>query len=134
MNETVLVVDDELSSCSLARDALQAHGYTVLDTDEPQVALQILRDQPVHLLVVDVVMPLMRGTVLADRAQAIRPSLKVLLVSGHPTSDIGPSARPFLAKPFTIEALASAVRDLLAPALARPKPGGDQVGERPRSS
>src|SRR6266404_5584689 len=94
MNETILVVDDELSARSFARDALQAHGYTVLDTDEPQEALQILRDQPVHLLVVDVVMPLMRGTELADRAQAIRPSLKVLLVSGHPTSDIGPSGRP----------------------------------------
>jgi hypothetical protein len=45
--------------------------------------------------VADVVMPLMRGTVLADRAQAIQPSLKVLLVSGYPTSDIGPSGRPF---------------------------------------
>jgi DNA-binding NtrC family response regulator len=113
MNETILVVDDELSSRTFARDALQACGYTVLDTDEPQEALQIMRDQPVHLLVVDVVMPLMRGTERADRAQAIRPSLRVLLVSGHPTSDIGPSGRPFLAKPFSIETLANAVRDVL---------------------
>jgi DNA-binding NtrC family response regulator len=123
MNETILVVDDELSSRSFARDALQAHGYTVLDTDEPQEALQILRDQPVHLLVVDVVMPLMRGTELADRAEAIRPSLKVLLVSGHSTSDIGPSGRPFLAKPFNIDTLTNTVRDVLAgpSAFARPR-------------
>ena len=113
MNETILVVDDELSSRTFARDALQGCGYTVVDTDEPQEALQIMRDQPVHLLVADVVMPLMRGTVLADRAQAIQPSLKVLLVSGYPTSDIGPSGRPFLAKPFSIETLAHAVRDVL---------------------
>ena len=117
------MVDDELLPRTFARDALQACGYTVLDTDEPQEALQILRDQPVHLLVVDVVMPLMRGTELADRAQAIRPSLKVLLVSGYPTSDIGPSRRPFLAKPFTIKTLANAVSDLLRPASARPKRG-----------
>ncbi len=71
MNETILVVDDELSARSFARDALQAHGYTVLDTDEPQEALQILRDQPVHLLVVDVVMPLMRGTGAAVPRQAV---------------------------------------------------------------
>ena len=57
MNETILVVDDELSSRTFARDALQACGYTVVDTDEPQEALQIMRDQPVQLLVVDVVMP-----------------------------------------------------------------------------
>src|SRR5260370_31211901 len=124
MNETILVVADEPSARPFAREALQAPGSPVLDTDEPQEALQILRDQPVHLLVVDVVMPLMRGTELADRAQAIRPSLKVLLVSGHPTSDIGPARRPFLAKPVSIATLAHAVRDLLAPALARPKPGG----------
>jgi DNA-binding NtrC family response regulator len=125
MNETILLVDDELLPRTFARDALQACGYTVLDTDEPQEALQIMRDQPVHLLVVDVVMPLMRGTELADRAQAIRPSLKVLLVSGYPTSDIGPSGRPFLAKPFRIETLTNVVRDVLASpsAFARPRRG-----------
>src|SRR6266853_4839152 len=48
MNETILLVDDELFPRTFARDALQAHGYTVLDTDEPQEALQIIRDQPVH--------------------------------------------------------------------------------------
>ncbi len=51
-----------------------------------------MREQPVHLLVADVVMPLMRGTELADCAQAIRASIKVLLVSGYQTSDrpLGP--------------------------------------------
>ena len=103
MNETILVVDDELLPRTFARDALLAHGYTVLDTGEPEEALQIIRDQPVHLLVVDVVMPLMRGTVVADRAQAIRHSLKILLMSGYQNADVGPSGHPFLAKPFSIE-------------------------------
>jgi CheY-like chemotaxis protein len=70
MNETILLLDDELLPRTFARDALQACGYTVLDSDEPHEALQIIRDRPVHLLVVDVVMPLMRGPVLADRTQA----------------------------------------------------------------
>lgn len=133
MDETILVVDDELFPRTFARDALLTCGYTVLDTEEPQEALQIIRDQPVHLLVVDVVMPTIRGTVLADRAQAIRPLIKVLLVSGYPTSDVGPSGRPFLAKPFTIEALANAVRDLLAPALRAADPLRAMVGTSPRA-
>jgi hypothetical protein len=47
----------------------------------------------------------------------------VLLMSGYQTSDIAPSGRPFLAKPFTIETLANAVRDVLArpSAFARPR-------------
>jgi len=114
MNETILVVDDEPSARMAARDALQSLGYVVLDTDDPQQALQILRQQPVDLLLVDVVMPLMRGTELADRVQAISASTKILLMSGYPTSDIVPSGRPFIAKPFSVDSLAEKIRDVLA--------------------
>jgi two-component system, cell cycle sensor histidine kinase and response regulator CckA len=114
MNDTILVVDDEPSARTAARDALQSVGYVVLDSDDPQQALQIVRQQPVDLLLVDVVMPLMRGTELADRVQAISASTKILLMSGYPTSDIVPSGRPFIAKPFSVDSLAEKIRDVLA--------------------
>ncbi len=48
---------------------------------------------------------------------------KVLLMSGYQTSDIAPSGRPFLAKPFGVETLAAKVRDVLArpSGFARPR-------------
>lgn len=81
------------------REALESFGYIVLDTGDPQQALRIVKAQPVHLLLTDVVMPLMKGTELADRIQAVSPSTKVLLMSGYQTSDIAPSGRPFLPSP-----------------------------------
>jgi two-component system cell cycle sensor histidine kinase/response regulator CckA len=122
MYETILVVDDESEMRSFVAAALQALGYIVLDTADPQQALRIVKDQPVHLLLTDVVMPLMKGTELADRVQAVSPSTKMLL-TGYHTSDIAPSGRPFLAKPFRIESLKEKVRDVLArpSASARPR-------------
>jgi DNA-binding NtrC family response regulator len=123
MGETILVVDDEPEVRAFAREALEFLGYTVLDTGDPQRALRIVKEQPVHLLLTDVVMALMKGTELADRVQAVSASTKVLLMSGYQTSDIAPSGRPFLAKPFRVETLKEKVRDVLArpSAFARPR-------------
>lgn len=123
MYETILVVDDEPEMRSFVAEALQTLGYIVLDTGDPQQALRVVKDQPVHLLLTDVVMPMMKGTELADRVQAVSPSTRVLLMSGYQTSDSAPSARPFLAKPFGVETLAARVREVVASpsAFARPR-------------
>ena len=123
MSETILVVDDEPEVRALARDALELLGYVVLDNGDPHQALRIGKAQPVHLLLTDVVMPLMKGTELADHVRALRASTKVLLMSGYQTSYIAPSGRPFLAKTFRVEILQERVRDVLArpSAFARPR-------------
>jgi two-component system, cell cycle sensor histidine kinase and response regulator CckA len=122
MYETILVVDDEPEMREFVREALQSSGYIVIDTGDPQHAVRIVKEQPVHLLVTDVVMPLMKGTDLADRVQTVSPSTRVLLMSGYHTADIAPSGRPFLPKPFRVDSLKEKVRDVLAQpsAFARP--------------
>ena len=75
---------------------MQSLGYSVLDTGDPLKAIQIVRAQPVDLLLTDVIMPLMKGTDLADRIQGVSPRKKVVLMSGYMTSDIAPTGRPFL--------------------------------------
>jgi DNA-binding NtrC family response regulator len=93
-SETIVVVDDEPEMRELVREALQSSGYIVIDTGDPQHAVRIVKEQPVHLLVTDVVMSLMKGPELADRVQTVSPSTKVLLMSGYHTADIAPSGRP----------------------------------------
>jgi DNA-binding NtrC family response regulator len=92
---------------------LNSLGYQVLETGDPLKALQLVKAQSVDLLLTDVIMPLMKGTDLADRVQATSPRTKVVLMSGYVTADIAPSGRPFLAKPFAIDALNQRVRDAL---------------------
>lgn len=97
--ETILVVDDEDDIRVVVRKMLEAKGYTVLDAGDPHQALRIVTQQPVHLLLTDVVMPLMRGTELAQRFQAVSPWTKVLLMSAYKVAEIAASGHPFIPKP-----------------------------------
>ena len=115
--ETVLVVEDEDAVRSIAVRILSRSGYAVLESRAPAEALSLLesRKDPVHLLLSDVVMPEMSGAELAEEARGIRPSLRVLFMSGY-TAEALPagSAGSVVAKPFTEETLLARVREALA--------------------
>ena len=121
LTETILVVDDDPEVLSLAVDVLQMAGYTVLSTLDPRHALQLARTltEPLHLLLTDVVMPLMNGLQLASEFRAIRPEVKILLMSAYrtqETDDYRMREAPgglFLDKPFTVIALERTVRAAL---------------------
>ena len=131
--ETILIVDDEPDVRAVARDMLQAKGYTTLDTGDPTLALRIVRSesQPIHLLMTDVVMPLMSGRELVDQIHTARPAMKVLFMSAYSTETVEDygirlaPGEPFVLKPFTMESLISAVRSVLdhpSPFGRRPAP------------
>jgi two-component system cell cycle sensor histidine kinase/response regulator CckA len=119
--ETILIVDDEPEVRAVARDMLKVKGYTTLDTGDPTLALRIARteSQPIHLLLTDVVMPLMNGRELGDQIRTIRPAIKILYMSAYSTETVEDygirlaPGEPFVLKPFTMEKLSSAVRTVL---------------------
>jgi two-component system, cell cycle sensor histidine kinase and response regulator CckA len=119
-SETVLLVEDEDSVREPVRQVLQRIGYTVLEAREGDEALKICNqhDGEISLLVTDVVMPRMGGRDLAEHLVPMHPKMKVLYLSGY-TDDavlrhgVTEAATPFLQKPFTPEALARKVREVL---------------------
>ncbi len=119
--ETILVVDDEPEVLAVAVDMLQAKGYTILHTGDPLEALRIVRTEtgPIHLLLSDVVMPLMNGRELSEQIRAIHPAIKVLFMSAYSTDTIVSygiriaHGQPFVMKPFRMEDLAAQVRGAL---------------------
>jgi two-component system cell cycle sensor histidine kinase/response regulator CckA len=119
---TILVVDDEDVVRSVVRDMLEPEGYTILDTGDPQQALRLAREQPVHLLLTDVIMPLLKGPELAAKVLAVSPSTRVLLMSAYPLSEVGAAGRAFIGKPFSVQGLTDRVRQVLEQAspFARP--------------
>jgi len=118
--ETVLLVEDEQGVRTLVRDGLRRYGYTVLEARNGVEAFLMSNQHqgPIHLLVTDVVMPGMSGREVAHQLVSLHPDLKVLYISGY-IDDAGlrsgaDRARTgFLQKPFTPEALARKVRDML---------------------
>ena len=110
---TILVVDDEEVVRSVVRDMLESDGSSILDTGDPQHALRIARERPVHLLLSDVVMPLMKGPELATKLLAVSPSTRILLMSAYPMSEVAASGRAFISKPFSVQSLNDKVRQVL---------------------
>ncbi len=117
-HETILLVEDDSSVRELVRDELRKLGYRVFEAKNGLEACLVGTQQMggLQLLLTDVVMPGMSGTELAQHLRVIKPELKLLFISGY-IDDVGIGAGdPFSAyiqKPFTPEALAQTIRELL---------------------
>jgi CheY-like chemotaxis protein len=118
--ETVLVAEDETPVRELICDVLRLHGYTVLEARNGEEALQIAERHQglIHLLIVDVVMSGLPASSLVERLTADRPGAKAFYISGYTDELIRQhgllrSGKNFLQKPFTVDALARTVREVL---------------------
>ena len=119
-SETILLVEDEEAVRALASRILQGRGYRVLECARPEDALHIAEhhQEPIDLLLTDVVLPKMSGRKIAEHLTALRPNMKVLYMSGY-TDDavvrngVLESNTAFLQKPFTPSGLARKVREVL---------------------
>jgi PAS domain S-box-containing protein len=118
--ETVLVVEDDPSVRQFLMKALTEFGYAAIAAADGLEALRFAQGfrNPIHLLITDVVMPNMNGPQLASELSILRPSTKVLYISGHTGADavhrrMEESGAPLLPKPFGREDLSAAIRALL---------------------
>ena len=118
--ETLLLVEDEDAVRTLVRNVLREKGYRILEASRGEEALELARQygRPIDLLVTDVVMPHMNGRELARRLTNLLPQIKVLYISGYADSAVWhqaglDSGGAFLQKPFSPEALARKVREVL---------------------
>jgi len=117
---TVLLVEDEPMVRTVAERALTRHGYTVITADNGEDALEIIaRNEPIDLLISDVVMPGMDGPTMVREARQSRPELKILFISGYAEEQLRKSIDienvNFLPKPFSVTELAEAARRAVMP-------------------
>jgi CheY-like chemotaxis protein len=118
--ERILVVEDEVEVRSLICDVLSGAGYDVIDAGDGEHALEVAAKVhgEIHLLLTDVIMPKLSGRQLASRFLAVRPSTRVLYMSGYTDDKLGhhgvldPDVE-LIQKPLTPEALLRRVRDVL---------------------
>ncbi len=119
-SETILLVEDDEDVRELVRTILTRQGYQVLDARTGEEALGVLERHPgaVHLMVTDVVMPKMSGREVAERVQALRPSVRVLYMSGYTDHSVIhhgvlEAGVAFLQKPITPANLMQKIREVL---------------------
>jgi len=119
-SETVLLIEDAGPLREMVQEILEAEGYQVLAAENAQRALELAGAHQgcIALVVTDVVMPGLSGPAVAERLQAVRPGIRVLLMSGYTDEAIGEHgildrAMNFIQKPFSAEALLRKVREVL---------------------
>jgi len=118
---TVLIVDDEPGVRHLASAMLRRSGYMVIEADDGTEAERVAaaHDGDIHVLLTDIVMPGFRGPELARRLRAVRPSIRVVYMSGfrdtEPLADVQRGEAVFLEKPFMRAALLGAISRVAAP-------------------
>jgi PAS domain S-box-containing protein len=117
--EMILVVDDVKEVRAFAALTLRMLGYTVLEAGSGAAALAMIETEkrPIHLAVLDIMMPDMDGFELAKRLKARRPGVKVVYMSGKSGVTSPPSEATasdgFIPKPFEGTSLANKVREVL---------------------
>jgi len=116
----ILVVEDDKNILELIHDVLTDLGYqvAVANTLEEAIAHGENKSLPVDLLLTDVVMPKMNGMQLAAKLSAMRPTMKILFMSGYSSTavvqqGILSEGTDFLEKPFTPTSLGRKVQAVL---------------------
>jgi CheY-like chemotaxis protein len=118
--ETVLLVEDEPLVRDIAKSALSDQGYQVLEAENGEEAVAVAREHgaPIELVLTDVVMPKMGGRELVEQLRKVRPSIRVLYMSGYTAAsideqDVVEPGTSFLRKPFALAEMLGKVREVL---------------------
>ena len=120
-NETILVVEDNDMVRHLTDEILKPLGYSIITAQNATEALDVAAScqQPIDLVLTDVIMPDMDGKTMFDKISELFPKAEVLYMSGYTNEIIAHlgvlnKGVRFIQKPFTVQGLAQKVREALA--------------------
>ncbi|MGH7526885.1 MAG: PAS domain S-box protein [Gemmatimonadales bacterium] len=132
---TILLVEDEEALRRLTRRILVRAGYFVLDARDAEEAIRLSQEhqEPIDLLLTDVIMAGGSGPRLADALRPLRPKMRVLYMSGYSDEEIVQQGvlQPgveYLQKPFTIGTLTRKVREVMQRPAPRSAKGSNATG------
>ncbi len=117
----ILIVEDDADLREALADTLKLSKYTVLVASDGTQAIDVLKSQPVGLVITDVQMPNMTGLALLHEIKARWPHVPVLLMTAYgvisqAVEAMREGACDYLAKPFEVEELLARVARWMLPA------------------
>ncbi len=111
----ILVVDDDRDVCEYLQDFLTSEGYLVTVVNDPTQALEAMRSDEFHVVVLDIMMPKLNGIDLLEQIRATDDDIAVIILTGYPsletaTSSIEHDVSAYIRKPFTISEFREAIQ------------------------
>ena len=103
---SVLVIDDQPDVCEFLTDLFTGEGFEVTALQDPTLAVERVRDEVFHLVVLDLMMPKLSGLDLLAQIRAVDDDIAVIILTGHPsldtaTASIQHEVSAYIHKPFT---------------------------------
>ncbi len=115
----ILLAEDDEALRRFLKKALEQAGHEVIDFGDGEAAWEALQQEPVELLLTDIVMPIMDGVELARKAAAKYPGLRIMFITGFAAVALNPEngapeGAQVLSKPFHLRQLVNEVERLMA--------------------
>lgn len=113
-DKTILIVDDDTSTCELLADMIQTLGYTTFSANDGIEAMTIFEEKKPDLVISDIQMPKMDGMELLRKLKRINPQTKIIILTGYPSADtiietIENEGFTYLVKPVKISSLEAVI-------------------------
>ncbi|MDD2689761.1 MAG: response regulator [Candidatus Omnitrophica bacterium] len=113
----IMVVDDELDILNTLKEFLSRKGYEVIGTPDAREALDVLKETGVDLILLDILMPHLKGTELARIIKNRYPDTKIIVITAHPSEGVGLYKdnlfEALFIKPFKLERLNEKITEVL---------------------
>jgi DNA-binding NtrC family response regulator len=118
--ESILLIDDEKIILEVGKNMLERMGYSVFVANRGEEAIDIIKahGDTIDLVILDLIMPDMDGTVTFKRVRELYPRMTVLMSSGYAINDkiktlMREGCNGFIQKPYSISALSQKVHQIL---------------------
>jgi DNA-binding NtrC family response regulator len=120
----LVAIDDTPQSLELVAEALEQDGLEIFTATDPEAGLDLIYREHPHIVLVDLVMPKLSGMEVLERTVEFDPSIEVILMTAHYTTEtaveaIRKGASDYMNKPISIEALRKRVDKMLTDARGR---------------
>ncbi len=111
----ILVVDDDHDVCEYLEDFLSREGYQVTSITDPTKAIDELKKEDYHFLILDLMMPRVGGIGLLEQVRRIDDDIAVIILTGYPsletaTASIQHEVSAYIKKPFSTDEFREVIR------------------------
>src|SRR3989442_3539888 len=132
---TILIVDDERLLCDLLQNQLRSHGHEALSAYTGREGLVLFRQRRPRFTILDLYLPDISGLDVLRQMRELDPLAAVIVVTGHPSSDLerqarGLGATEFLTKGLKLETVVLMMQEALARPLPSPAPSPRTSGRK----
>ena len=121
---SLLIIDDNPGSLEMLSSALAQHGVEILTASDPETGVDLIHEHRPQIVLTDLVMPRMSGLEVLERIMEFDPSIDVILMTAHYSTEsaveaIKKGASDYLNKPVSIAALRERIGKLVDDARRR---------------